>query len=286
MFSAPVKLTDAARLNAVKTILPTSLNSTQLAALGPDFHRRALVSARLGNASVLDTIYSGLQSLLKGNSNVPEQRLAIQRALAASGYQAPADKEGTLQDFGSRARQDLILETNLATARGYGQFVVANDPDLLDGFPAWELVRDESRDVPRGSDKSTIGWERRWMTAAQASGDGKAGGALTNGGRMVALKNSPIWNWLGDTGLFPDGLGNPYPPFAFNSGMGVEEVDREDAVSLGLIDADTPIEPADLPGFNENFEASPAIANTDILNELIQSLGDFVKLSKGVLTIQ
>ena len=49
---------------------------------------------------------------------------------------------------------------------------------------------------------------------------------------MAALKSSGIWQVLGD---FPDGLGNPYPPFAFNSGMWTEEVSRDEAIQLGLI---------------------------------------------------
>ena len=53
---------------------------------------------------------------------------------------------------------------------------------------------------------------------------------------MVALKSSGIWEALGDgAGGYDDTLGNPYPPFAFNSGMWTQDVSRADCESLGLL---------------------------------------------------
>ena len=55
----------------------------------------------------------------------------------------------------------------------------------------------------------------------------------------MALKSSPIWAALGNgAGGFKDTLGNPYPPFAYSSGMGWEDVDRETAEQLGLVKPD------------------------------------------------
>ena len=53
--------------------------------------------------------------------------------------------------------------------------------------------------------------------------------------RFIALKTSPIWQALGDgAGGFRDTLGNPYPPFAYSSGMAWVAVDRETCERLGL----------------------------------------------------
>ena len=53
---------------------------------------------------------------------------------------------------------------------------------------------------------------------------------------LVALKNSPIWQALGDgVGGYNDTLGNPYPPFAFDSGMAWVGVDRSECIKLGLV---------------------------------------------------
>jgi hypothetical protein len=69
---------------------------------------------------------------------------------------------------------------------------------------------------------------------------------LEDNGRMVARKDSPIWDSLGDSDLFDDGLDNPFPPFAFNSGMWTEEISRDEAVELGLIDEGDKVEPQEL----------------------------------------
>ena len=52
---------------------------------------------------------------------------------------------------------------------------------------------------------------------------------------MVARKDSPVWDKIGDgAGGYRDTLGNPYPPFAFNSGMDWEDVDIDTADGLGI----------------------------------------------------
>jgi hypothetical protein len=138
------------------------------------------------------------------------------------------DERGTLIDLGSDARINLMLCINAATASGYGQFMQGQKS--LDAAPAWELYRAFQRKVLRN-------WIQRFE---------KAGGSLVKG-RLVALKNDKIWERLGSTSLFDDALGNPYPPFAFNSGMRWKSVSRRDAIDLDLIDRDTQIKPETLP---------------------------------------
>ena len=135
-----------------------------------------------------------------------------------------------------------MVKTNVELAQGAGNYIAGHDDDVLDAWPAQELYRQEGRDQPRNwdgtnpkGDKTLTGFGSRWMFAAQASGDPDAARMLETTGRMIALKSSGIWQALGD---FEDGLGNPYPPFAFNSGMWVRDVPRKTAESLGLIDPD------------------------------------------------
>ena len=192
--------------------------------------------------AINEAVRAHVQMIVEGRGNLPEARLAIQKVLRESGYQPEPDDEGTAMDFGQFERQNLVIQTNVDMARGYGQLVGQNDPNILDAYPALELVRVGKRMHPRGDpcyppgSVGSIGWEKRWQEAAEKSGDEDALMALKKTARMVALKSSPIWDSLGN--LWDDSLGNPYPPFAWDSGMYTEDVERFDAEDLGLLTPD------------------------------------------------
>ncbi len=88
---------------------------------------------------------------------------------------------------------------------------------------------------------------------------------------MIALKNDPIWSRLGSSDLFEDGLDNPYPPFAFNSGMGVRDVARDEAEQLGLLEPNQEVFPRDL-SFNQELQASPDVRD-DKLRAMLEATG-------------
>jgi hypothetical protein len=189
-----------------------------------------------------------VEDMLAGKINRASASAVLQDMLAQLGYTAEAgfagDREagvppaerGSLRDLGSETRIDLILDTQTRMMTGAGYRIAGQEPARLYQFPCWELVRVAARMVPRGSAEShTEGWPARWREL----------GADLFGGRMIARKDAPIWDQLGDPSLFDDGLGNPYPPFAFNSGMGVREVARGDAEALGVLDARTRV--AEMP---------------------------------------
>jgi hypothetical protein len=70
---------------------------------------------------------------------------------------------------------------------------------------------------------------------------------LAETGRMIALKDSEIWQALGDgEDGSTDTLGNPFPPFAFLSGMGVRDIGYTEAVALGVIEPGEKVEPQKL----------------------------------------
>lgn len=71
-------------------------------------------------------------------------------------------------------------------------------------------------------------WIPRWQSAWSA-----CGGEGAHPYEFVALKSSPIWAALGEVG--DDSTGSDVPPFAYNSTMAWEEVDRDEAAALGLI---------------------------------------------------
>lgn len=125
----------------------------------------------------------------------------------------------------SEPRIDLIVKTQRRMAQSLGQ-LAAQTPGVLKAFPAWRLRRRGTRMEPRGD------WDRRWIAAGSETG---WQGACRDD--FVALKSSPIWAALGQgAGGFRDAIGNPFPPFAFGSGMGWIAVTRGECVALGLIE--------------------------------------------------
>lgn len=244
-FSQPTSFREAVRQLAAKRVMPTTLTSAELSQVDRQVMRTAFTSAQTTIEGLLDRYKSGVASIVNPEQvmrpgepltvtegfNPASLRTFIKGYLGEIGYAPEAGAEGTLTDLSSDKRIDLVVRTNTQLAHGAGRFVQENaDPEVVDLWPALELVRFEERKDPRD-------WEQRWTIAAQTAGDPAALACLVNEGRMAALKSSEIWQALGDgAGGYMDTLGNPYPPFAFNSGMWTEEVSRDEAVDLGLLE--------------------------------------------------
>jgi hypothetical protein len=245
----------------VKSIMPTTGRTFDLQQLDPAIKRRAAFSARTTSVGLLQKYRDLEDGLLTGQLDQATARLNIKQMLAEMGYMPDPEQIGTLQDLSSDSRIDLKLETDVQTAQGYGWDLQGQDPDVLDEWPAQELYRAFGPKDP----KNERDWAARWE---------RAGGQFFDG-RMIALKNDPIWDRIGSPDLFDDALGNPWPPFAFNSGMDVRDIDRDEAVALGLIDADTQIFPKQID-LNEGLQASPDVRAADLRAELEQTgLGHF-----------
>lgn len=216
--------------------LPTTLGHDELGWLRRMFGRKALILARAADARVLSAVHERVSELARGIQDAPGNymdqatfRLEMREILDASDYRPQEGREGTISDLTTEGRLDLIsrTETDLAAARA--QQAVDFDPDTLDAFPAYELVRGRS---PDGKPRD---WESRWRIAAAAANDDAAIDALAEHGRMVAAKDSKVWRELGSTDHFPDALDTDHPPFAFSSGMDTRNISRAQAVKLGVI---------------------------------------------------
>lgn len=168
-----------------------------------------------------------------------------------------ADLQAYVGDEGIADGIKFALAVSQEVASGAGQYLNQNlSPEAVDEYPALEFKRLFSRVLPRGLARGPKGqiievpeddWPTRWAAAGDEAGDDDwlpwEGDAQS--GRGVALKSSGIWQALGDgAGDYDDTLGNPFPPFAFNSGFTTLAVSRKEAVNLGLIGADEPAEPA------------------------------------------
>lgn len=219
---------------AAKAYLPTTLRSNMLQELPGVVRARARFSAAMVHAEYLGTIDTVLERVIAGELDPATALLEMDRSLGSLGFE-PVAGRGTVRQHRSFARRNLILDTNLAQAGNYGQWIQNNTDTARDLYPCWEYYRAFDRQEPRD-------WRARWLAA---------GGSLYEG-RMIATKDDPIW-------LHPalNRMGTPYPPFDFNSGMRLRPVRREDAERWGAISPDEDV----LPAFQEFTAESMGAAN-------------------------
>ena len=224
-----MKPADIAR---IKELLPTSLGSEEIREkIAADILRRSIFSARMTSAGYLAKLREVLGQMLNGEISQATARNILEGILDTMGHSM--SDGGGLTNPASIRRLNLILETQTQMAASVAKSHEQTE-SVVNEFPAWALMRLGSRRAPRED------WLARWNAAGSAVGwEGARQEPWRGSGAsfaFVALKSSPIWGALGNgAGGFKDTLGNPYPPFAYSSGMGWEEVDRETAERLALV---------------------------------------------------
>ena len=245
-----------------KALAASPMKSADWSSIQAGLRDRAFFSASVDDARRLAVMREAVAKVAAGDLSESQARLAIREALAQTGYEPPEGKAGGIQDLSSQRRLDLIIQTNVAEARGYVRYLEGTSEGALAAFPCQELVRTQNRKAPRN-------WPEIWKGH---------GGALYGSGRMIALKTDPIWTAISR-------FGHPWPPFDFGSGMGVRDVGRREAIRYGVISADDPppkIDREKRPGFNDNLrehvpfsEVSPEWAR------LKETFGDQIQKPKG-----
>lgn len=222
-----------------RQVTPSARTSADWERVAPALREKCFFSARVNDAEVLGKMRELIGQAVDSSKRKPNEALVSQDKfisemksfLRSRGYAMGGSK---LTDITSRRRLGLIYDMNVQEAREYARYVRGQDADALDMYPAQEFLRVESRRVPRTD------WPMRW----------RAAGGRIRGGRMVALKSDPVWTNLSR-------FGRPYPPFDYGSGMGVEDIDRGEAIELGLLPDD---EPADeIPDFDIALEAEASL---------------------------
>lgn len=224
---------------ARREVLPSGLSSAEMRQkFGAEFHRLNFTSARTLLEDLLDGYKDKVGKILNPQTVAREDgslktegldpataRLEIKQLQAELGM---VKGDGSIKDLTSDRRINLVIQTNRDVMQGMGWFIQGNDPAALDAFPAQELIRVEDRKEKRN-------WQNRFLVAAGNAGDTDAARVLDQTGRMIARKDSPLWEQLGSAENFDDALGNPFPPFAFSSGMDVRDISYSEALELGLI---------------------------------------------------
>lgn len=265
LFSSPIPFREALQSREVRSILPTILSSADLSEIGAGIRERAVFAARAVIAEFLDGVDRGVKGILQGKTvaelpavDLPTARLELKEILKSVDYKPAPEDVGTIKDLSTDARLNLILKTNTDMAQGYGYFEQGQDDAVLDEWPCQELVRIEDRTERRN-------WYERWRGNGGNIYPGNFRGLpLVQGagveGRCIARKDDPIWSAI-------SAFGQPYPPFDFQSGVGVRDVSRSEAMELGVIYRDTRVEPQSR-GFNDDLRAAPDVRSASLRSVL------------------
>ncbi len=242
-------ISDAYRLARGRKVLPSALSSAELREeFSAAVRERSVFSARTTSLVYLEIQRRAIDDLLRGEVETvdaggqpwtksigqAETRLRLKQALAALRYDPeaghfgtpedaaiPPAERGSLQDLSSDRRLDLIIDVQRLRWQSAGQLERGMAPAVLHAFPAWELSGTAAAE-PRQD------WPARWLAA---------GGVFYGPGqdRMIAAKDSPVWQRLGSLEDYPDGIDGGLPPFAFGSQRGWQAVARQECTALGVV---------------------------------------------------
>lgn len=255
-----------------KALVGSDLDSRGWNSIQAGLKDRAFFMSQVTELHIADAARRLSADHADGHVDISKLRIEWRNYLERAGYQPDPEVAGTIKDLYSQSRIDIILKTNVAQARGFVQFAEGMTPGAFAAFPAQEFTRVVYRKQKRAD------WPRRWAAA----------GGKVYGGRMIALKDDPVWQRLGDDGPF----GNPYPPFDWGSGMGVVDVDRREAIELGVVTAEGIRASVDklredaangsLPSMNGRLQAEvPYKGKTKEYKRLDAIFGDQITHDKG-----
>jgi hypothetical protein len=167
----------------------------------------------------------------------------------------PRDKTGTIEDIRSEARLRLIFDTQTQAAHDFGYWKQGMDPAVLAEFPAQRFIREREVKVKRPPH-------------------------MLNEGVVKRKDDLPFWLAMNSPSF--GGFGVPWGPWGFWSGMGVEDVDRDEAERLGLVQPGEQLAPVEAD-FNDHLKASVRGLDRDLIAWLKMQFGSQVKFDKGAV---
>ena len=243
-----------------KALIGSSLNSREWNLVQAGLRDRAFISSQVESMRILHAARRMVADRAGGQLSASEIRRDLRKVISSTGYRPPEGKEGALQNLYSKRRLDTIIKTNVEQARGYVRHLDGMKPGAFAAFPGQELIRVRERKEKRD-------WATRWKNA---------GGQFYNG-RMIALRDDPIWERISV-------FGNPFPPFDWGSGMGVRAVSRRDSIALGVVtdnevrDKVQELKAEKPDSMNENVAVS---VTPEEVSELRQAFGDQIAIENG-----
>lgn len=264
-FADPQPFEEALKKLDDRTVVTSRLRSDEWRdKVAADLRDRAFFSSTLENARVaqamkdylgdflaksVDPATGGLKAQGRAEFVADLREICLREGLGkvdpSTGDIDPEIDERDLTDLRSMSRLQLIFDVQTESAHEYGYWSQGNDPDLLYAFPAQRFIRVRPVKVPR---------------PYHAANEG------------VVRRKDDLDFWLS---MNPD-FGVPYGPWGFNSGMGVEDVDRLEAIDLGIISEEEEITAPDRL-LNDTLAAGVRDLDPDIKAEIKEIFGPQIR---------
>jgi len=263
-FVKPMLFEEAIEKIGAQTPIGSKLNTEQWREVPLALRENAFFSATIEDARFLQSGKNLLGDFLSGaREKLPNGQTALKagsraefvkqmQEFATARGLGPLDPKdaGGLKDITSQTRLSLIFNTKTTQAKEFGYWKQGQDPDVLDEFPAQRFIREAD------------------VTTARAIHQQNEG--------VVRLK-SDLDFWMAMNSPSIGGFGVPWGPWGFNSGMGVEDVDRAEAEALGLISPGEKAQPMERD-FNDKLQASAQGLDEDMRAKLREAFGDQVEI--------
>lgn len=266
MIENPTAFDEAIQFLLDKGIDTRGFDAAKWATMAPDVKERAFFSANVENARFLqrarDMIADFLSKTVEEATTPDGEKTTRLRVggraqfvkemwefMVKEGMIASEELQGPMvqdiRDIKTASRLRLIFDTQTRMAYGYGGYVQGMEPAVLEAFPAARFIREFDVMTPRDRHFAGLGDVRMKTDTA-------------------------YWaDWQNDPEI--GGFGVPYPPFGYNSGMGMEDVSREEAIQLGLnVDAVETLD--ELPQMNDGLKASTDGMDSDIKSQMLARL--------------
>jgi len=265
----PLKFIEAIRRLGKKKPIAKKLSSKQWAAMPTAIRERAYFTSNVESMKFLNKSKKMLVDYLSGAREMvttPDgkrvsalkktsradfiykmQKLAKETGLGnilPPGTDISRDLITRMKDIASESRLKLIFDTQTQQAQSYGYYKQGQDPAILDAYPAQRFIRAEQRKVPRPLHKRNRNEVRR-------------------------KDDMEFWLRMNDQSI--GGFGVPFGPWGFNSGMDVEDVRRDEAIRMGLIDKNEQVLPPD-DTFNKDLKAAADVEG-EFLEKFMDKLG-------------
>lgn len=248
-----------------KALVAANIPSKDWSMIHASLRNRAFFMSRVTEQKLLSAARQGVASILDGAKDKSELRRDLRKMISDGMRPTDPKLRGTIQDIFTKQRLDTMIDTNVRQAKGYANHLQATKPGALKAFPGYELIRIRQSRQPRD-------WQTRWNKAAREVGfEGVA-----RNGQMIALKTSPIWVKLSV-------FGNPFPPFDWGSGMGLDDVERERCKALGLVGKGIPEQEPPKLDLNGHLEAEiPDTRRDSLCGQTLERLfGDQIRIENG-----